>query len=207
MKINIVKIVAVCLILLGIVGIASANPCPNPNTWNGKPVSDKIVVLSEDLGGNNWKYYVKSAQNMNPVGGIPGFREVCIANANAPTSANALWDGWGYKVTNKNVTEFDGSSGAPGSAGNPYNIPFTGVAIPVGTIQFSGPPNVKTLVHVISADICGSDTDRGTDPASGVPTCFRRPDEPTIPVPELNPVILISVGLLGLGLLVRKYKR
>lgn len=200
MKINIVKIVAVCSILLGMIGIAAANPCPNPNTWNNQPVSDKIVVLSEDLGDNEWKYYVRSAENMNPTGGIPGFREVCIANVNAPISASALWDGWGYGINHTVVVEFDGSRGDPGAAGNPHNIPFTGVAIPVGIIKFSGPPDVKTLVHVISKEICG-----GTN--NNPETCFVRPGEPTIPVPELNSVILISAGLLGLGLVARKYKR
>ncbi|MDW7726237.1 MAG: hypothetical protein SCH70_03860 [Candidatus Methanoperedens sp.] len=200
MKTKIVKVLAVFLILSGMVGIAAANPCPNPDTWDGKPVSYNIVVLDEDLGGNNWKYYVRSAENMNSTDGIPGFREVCIANENAPDGAEALWDGWGYKITNQNVTEFDGSSGEPGAAGNPYNIPFSGIAIPVGTIQFSEPPNVKTLVHVISKEICG-----GTDEDPG--TCFVRPAKPTIPVPELNSVILVLAGLLGLGLVGRKYKR
>lgn len=197
MKLNIVKIAAVCLILLGTIGIATANPCPNPNTWDGKPVSDQIIVLDEDLGGNNWKYYVKSAENMNPVGGIPGFREVCIANETAPISAVALWDSWVYSITNENVTEFHGSP-----PGNFNNIPFNGSAIPVGTIQFGGTPNVKTLVHVISASICGGYEANGEEK-----TCFRRPSEPTIPVPELNSMILISAGLLGLGLLAWKYKR
>ena len=200
MKTNIINKLTVLFILSGIVGIAAANPCPPSETWNNQPVSDKIVVLDEDLGGNNWKYYVKSAENMNPEGGIPGFREVCIANENAPNGAEALWDEWGYRITNQNVIEFDGSSGEPGAAGNPHNIPFTGEAIPVGTIQFSGTPDVKTLVHVISKEICG-----GTDENPN--TCFVRPGKPTIPVPELNTIILISVGLLGLGLVVRKYKR
>lgn len=200
---NMIKITKLLVLLtigmVGMVGIATANPdpCPPPAQWNGKPASNDVLVLQEDLGSNLIKYYAKSATDKSPVGGIPGFQEVCIYDSSTGfTTLTALFPNWQVRSTNAGHIEFEGR-------GNPQNIPFDENIHEVGTVQWNAvPQNTKTLVHIISADVCGGYQ------ANGEPkTCFARPPSPPGIVPELATIVLTSTGILGLVAISRRYKK
>ncbi len=189
----------------------TANPCPAPDAWDNMPTSNNVLVLQDaDPGNHLIKYYTKSTTDNNPSGGIPGFKEVCIASSATPLSANSLWtilgESWGAGITNKNVVEFNGhrNGATPGASGEKYNIPFDGNAYEVGTIQWNNvQSNIKTLSHINSPECLRvQDNDNDQNPN----TCFVRPPNPPGVVPELATIVLTSTGILGLIAMSRKYR-
>lgn len=208
MRLNIIKILALYIMLSGMAGIAAADPCPGPNSneWSDTNLLDSsLIVLYENIGLNTLKIYAQHA-NENPSGGIPGFKEVCFYALPGMIGVSPLWTtggkNWGAGITGDGVAEFVGSRGSPGASGDPYNIPFDGKLNEVGTITFSGTPDLgsaKSLVHVVSYEKCG-----GT--LANPNSCWKRPQPPLAPVPELSPIILTSAGLLGILLVSRKYR-
>lgn len=204
------KLALLAIVLLGI-GIVTAEPCPGPhsNEWTDQNLLDtSLNVLYEDIGSNTLKILARHS-NENSVGGIPGFREVCF-QIPGMTQVSALWntggENWGADITHQQVAEFNGqqTGSSSGASGNPYNIPFDGGLHDVGTIKFASTPDVgqaTSLVHIISAEKCGGYESNG-EPK----TCYKRPQPPLAPVPELSPLILTSSGLLGIVLISRKYR-
>lgn len=190
----------VLLTILGIIGTveniaASPDPCPDSgDAWNNKPTSNAVLVLQEDLGNNLIKYYAKSATDKSPSSGIPGFREVCVYSSIGATSANSLWSYWGVKKITPHI-EFRGEEGG----GDKENIPFDGNIHAVGTIQWNAvPQNIRTLVHVKSAELCPGEPDE---------SCFLQPPNPPGVVPELSTMILTLTGIIGLVMTSRKYRK
>lgn len=176
------------------VEIAAADPCPAPDTWNGKPISNDVMILQEDLGGNLIKYYAKSTTDKSPVDGNPGFKEICIVSSTGFGSLTQIWNPAVWSAMSQNPGPYVRFQGG----GNPDNMPFDGNIYTVGTVQWNAAPqNIKTLVHVISKDLC---------PNSAGNTCFVRPPNPPGVVPELATIVLTSTGILGLVAISRKYR-
>lgn len=199
-KNKILIVTAIFAVMLSMAGIAVANPCPELDTWLGKPLSDAVLIYQTDQGSGVMKYSVQSEDDKNSIEGIPGFKEVCIASGATPSNPVAMLDTWQGGIRTPaggTFVQFDTITG------NPDNIPFDSGIHDVGTVQWDATPeNTQTLVHVISADICGTD-------GSGEPnTCFVRPGTPgTPPVPELGTIVLTSTGMLGLMLISRRYRQ
>ncbi len=207
MKTNIITKLTVFLILLGMVGMttisASAkgegSACPS-YPWTGKLPSDKVVVL-EQTDGNVTTYSLKSSVVAGTTTTIPGFKALCIMPDGKfkgdEGDISAIAPNWEEQIKDDFIA-------FSAKGGNDKNLPFDNTAHEVGEVDYTGhgglPGNQEFLVHVISKEICG-----GTD--NNPETCFVKPSRPTNPVPELNSVILISAGLLGLGLVARKYKK
>jgi hypothetical protein len=207
MKTNIVKTAAICIILLGIIGMTTINvyaqgdgsACPS-FPWTGKSSSDKVVVLEQTVG-TAITYSLKSSVVPATTTTIPGFKALCIMPDGKfkgdEGDISAIAPDWEDQIKDDFIA-------FSAKGGNGKNLPFDNIAHEAGEVDYAGhgglPEKQEFLVHVISKEICG-----GTD--DNPETCFVKPSKPNNPVPELNPVILVSVGLLGLGLVARKYKR
>ncbi len=219
MKTNIINKLAVCLILLGMVGMTTisagaqgngdGSACPS-FPWTGKMTSDKVVVL-EQTDGNVTTYSLKSSVAAATTTKIPGFKALCIMPDGKfkgdEADISAIAPNWNDQIKD----DFIAFSGKGGIANN---LPFDNAAHEVGKVDYTGhgglPTNQEFLVHVISKEICGgTDKNPETEEAisAGEFSCFVKPAKPNNPVPELNPVILISVGLVGLVIVAKKYKR
>lgn len=183
-------ILYILAILVGITGIVSANPdpCPGPDQWNTvnqlSPAGDVLGTFSVVSDGGNPATY--STQGTSPI------LEVCGASSssNALDITPSFW--------NKPPSAIK-SNGWPNSwfqfAGESNPIP-TGVLTTVGTVQWDTNPNGDEIyiLHI-------------SDPkCPGGATCFVKTGISEPPIPELNPSILTAIGLIGLVLVVRRYK-
>jgi len=192
MKLNIIKPIAILMVLFGMIGIAAADPCPDPGTWNGKDASNLVTLV--ETGTNPVTYSVGGFASSDEI------KEVCIASPDANASSGTIiWDSWSFTVKN---------TGGPGAKDwaqfGPSNptIPIDGTLYDVGTVTWDATPtNPQYLVHVKSV----TDIQKYCPGETG-DTCFVRPIGPNPPVPELSPLILTSAGLLGIVLVLRKYR-
>ena len=73
MRLKIIKTLALFIVLSGMVGIASADPCPNPETWDNRPTSNLYLVVAE--GNNPFTYKVGGGLDTHNA-----IREVCVAS-------------------------------------------------------------------------------------------------------------------------------
>lgn len=194
--------VTLCIIILGLVGIAGANPCPasSSDLWDNAPTVGNINLLYDSIGTNLIRIYAQGT-DANPTPGA-GFKEVCVYIPNSDISGvTAIWNisGEYWSGDDKgNIAEFGGKGK---SSGNNYNIPFDGDFHAVGDIEYSSVPdmgNALTLVHINDPDFCAELGANGD-------TCYVRPEPQLPPVPEMSPLILTSAGLIGLILLSKKY--
>lgn len=209
---NIVKPIAVLIVLIGMVGIAAADPCPDPQTWNNQvPESSLIQVFHEPVLGStdSYKFMI--------MGTFTGaeFKELCVADTNgfaqkwrAITTIPSLWQGdilqhmQGPNPTGRFFVQWKTPIGAGGGGNNFLDLDES--LHNIGTATFtdaSWENSLTTLVHVIGSDFCESKY-----PGQNKDSCYVRPQPPSQLVPELSPMILTSAGLLGIVLISRKYR-
>ncbi len=203
MRTNIIKVVALCIMLSGMAGIAAAapDPCPPPgsNEWGQAPDNTIAVFFSLDTG-NVLHVSTQSGLDEGTKNGVPGIREVCVYTPSAkPTSIQNDWHLWGPNdatISNKDVAEFHG----PEHGGENNNIPLDKALNPVGhaSLASSDLTGAEVLIHINDPNgRCKNDPDG---------SCFIVPAANTPPVPEMSPIILTSAGLLGILLVSRKYR-
>lgn len=199
LKIRALGILAIFVILIGITGIVSADPCPagNSNNWNDNlPSNVTIVVISNSIGTNQFEYKIQETPAFSS--GTPpiGFQELCIKppSNGAGMSSLAIASGLNWQQDNQGI-------GFKRIDGTPNNIPFDGNIHDVGSITWSQDPGIQQfLVHINNPDECNA----GSKEPDG--TCFRAPGKATNITPELGTIILTTSGLFGLVFVSRKYK-
>lgn len=91
-----------------------------------------------------------------------------------------------------------------GSGGDPNNLPIDGTKnIQIGRADYKVPGKMPTseiiLFHINDPTECQS--------TEGANSCWRLPGKPQPPVPEVSTMIMVSIGLIGTVLVVRKTKR
>ncbi|MCX9084246.1 MAG: hypothetical protein OIN87_05525 [Candidatus Methanoperedens sp.] len=62
------------------------------------------------------------------------------------------------------------------------------------------PISEDILFHIIDGKECGLNADGSAD------SCWRKAITPIPPVPELSPIIMMSAGLMGIALILKKYR-
>lgn len=191
LKIRILGIVTIFAVLIGMVGIASADPCPSPNQWGtvnqlspAGPVTGVFSVVS-DL--NNPATY--STQGTSPI------LEVCGASSSSiAQTINPFF--WAAPPSAIKTNEWPKAWFQFSGASNP--IP-AGPVTSVGTVKWNTPDpqgNEIYLLHISDSKCPG-----------GGGTCFVIPGRSPQPVPELGTIVLTTTGLLGLALATKKYKK
>lgn len=185
--------------IVGMVGIATADPCPNPNgaEWNQDPDGTISVLYTLDAD-KALHVTVRSGLDEGTINGVPGIREVCVYfPSTMPKSAKNEWHLWpedGAVIKRSGVIEFKG----PERGGENNNIPLDTNLNPVGVSFFDVTPDLgeaKVLLHINDIARC--------NPAR---SCFIVPYKNRPPIPELSTVVLTCTGLLGIVLMSRKYK-
>jgi hypothetical protein len=198
---SIVTPIALLILLIGMVGIAAADPCPNPSTWNDpkRVAEDSLIkVFHAPVAGNEYEFLVWGSSTTGAK-----FHELCIAdtsNANVWSAFTTIptWDGEIKSPSGEYFIQWKSHTGSD-------MFPMDGSTYKVGTSTFydvNSLKTLKTLVHVDGKEYCKTKYPNKNDDS-----CYILPEPPSQPVPELSPLILTSAGLLGIVLVSRKNKR
>jgi hypothetical protein len=196
LKIRILGILAIFVILAGMAGIASADPCAdNPETWSNHDESNLYTVVA--TGTNPVTYSAGGSPSIHD-----GLREVCIASkTNNALSGSVAFDPSNWDLGIMSSTPWGKDWAQFRGKGSSSRIPLDGTLTTVGDVTWDNPPSDAIyLVETVNLDgqgVCGGGAGQ---------TCYWRPIGPNPPVPELPPSILTTAGLLGLVLVTRKYK-
>lgn len=194
---NKLLIASIIAVIFATVGIASAYDCPGPEEWADVNTPSLQNLYSISATGTVTVTYT--------AGGVPSsstIREVCIAS----TSSNAIsgtvdWTNWGPAdlTIQPAKPQWERAWAEYKDGGETNDIPSDGAMHPVGTVTWDvAPDGTQVFLLHVSDDGC---------PDGVGSSCYVIPQGQDPPIPETSTIILTSVGLLGLVLVSRKYKK
>lgn len=200
---NKIGMTAAFLAVMMLAGAATATTTTTilGNTNTPQLAGIKVSATYDDVAKTiSVQYVAGSAPVANTVLGID---KIYYNLANTVSSGPAGWnfnvpgpraDSFGEFLSNKNSNP----SGTDGIS-SPIVFTLSDFTLPIA----ANGNGATTAVHIRFSNDCSGWVSDGTAGSEPNLNCSA----PPAPVPELNPLILVSAGLLGLMLLARRYRR